>query len=274
MDECSHLSQDFQGIKGNAALKAAQDTFLDTIGKLKGNDRKSFMEWCHNVESCEALAKIPTAPAPPSKANKPPAYSTPSGSDGAKPVDVRSEFNENLHVGVKCDVSGVMPVVGNRWKKIDENYDLCQAEFDKLNPEEQANFVCLAGGEPSIRIMSPKQGTQWPMGSIQQIEWESTGTISAVKIQYAEKSYTSWLYDWSELAISGRTDGRIPNTGKCRWRVPAEGIKPGTKMYFRITAEQQEDPNARSLYVDSGLFEVTPAEQVIVSDETGKTATV
>ena len=81
-----------------------------------------------------------------------------------------------------------------------------------------------------------------------------------MKIQYAEKSWSSWLYDWSELAISGRGDGKIPNTGKCRWRVPSEGVKTGTKMYFRITAAQQEDPAARSFHVDSGIFEVTEPE--------------
>jgi len=187
-------------------------------------------------------------------------------------------------------------MVGNRWKKIDENYDLCDAEHRKLSPEvgarpslpseknhsepllsrgatnrfaadcvvclcwqEQTLYVCLVGGKPSIKITSPVPGTKWPKGSIQQIEWESTGTISAVKIQYAEKSWSSWLYDWSELAISGRTDGKIPNTGKCRWRVPSEGVKAGTKMYFRVTAEQQEDPGARSFHVDSGIFEVAEA---------------
>jgi len=165
-----------------------------------------------------------------------------------------------VHQGVTCDKSGVSPIVGNRYKKIDDNYDLCEAEYQKLSPEEQAGFVSLSGGAPSIKIVSPTEGTTWPMGSIQQIEWETTGTISCVKIQYAEKSWSSWLYDWSELAISGRTDGKIPNTGKCRWRVPSEGMKAGTQIYFRITSEQHENPAEKQVYVDSPFFSVSAPE--------------
>ena len=46
-----------------------------------------------------------------------------------------------VHHGVTCSVSGMCPIVGPRFKKKDANYDLCEAEFAKLGPEQQAAFV-------------------------------------------------------------------------------------------------------------------------------------
>jgi len=247
-------------VQGNPALKLAEDSFLDAYASLSAPDRAAFLLWVKGVD-------LPPPPPPPPATEGPaaeassgiPAASAPTAPTPAAAAPHNAAPHNaatNVHEGVTCDVSGMSPIVGNRWKKIDANYDLCEAEYLKLSTEEQASFVCLPGGAPSIKIKSPLADTKWPMGSIQQIEWESTGTISAVKIQYAEKSWNSWLYDWSELAISGRTDGKIPNTGRCRWKVPTEGIKPGTKMYFRISSQQQEDPSERSVHTDSELFEL------------------
>mmetsp|Transcript_13780 Transcript_13780/g.35402 ORF Transcript_13780/g.35402 Transcript_13780/m.35402 type:complete len:601 (+) Transcript_13780:152-1954(+) len=49
-----------------------------------------------------------------------------------------------VHPGVKCDVSGMAPIVGNRWHLIGHNYDVCQAEFDKLSKEKQQRFELIA----------------------------------------------------------------------------------------------------------------------------------
>jgi len=46
-----------------------------------------------------------------------------------------------VHVGVTCDVSGMCPIVGVRYTKRGENYDLCEAEFEKLSDEERADFI-------------------------------------------------------------------------------------------------------------------------------------
>jgi len=242
----------YDNVKGNPELKVAQDAVMDILARMSLENREQFMSWTYKVE-----LPLPDGTLASQKPPLPPSQPPPSGNATA-PSRPRQP-NTNIHAGVTCDASGMSPITGDRWKKIDNNYDLCDAEFQKLSSEEQSNFVCLAGGPPSITILSPTVGTSWPMGSIQQIEWETTGTISAVKIQYAEKSWSSWLYDWSELAISGRTDGKIPNTGKCRWRVPSEGVKAGTKMYFRVSSEQHEDPAERNVYADSGLFEVVAA---------------
>merc|ERR1719281_1452218 len=50
----------------------------------------------------------------------------------------------DFHPGVSCDKSGVCPIVGFRYHLRGHNYDLCEAEFQKLSPKEQANFEKIA----------------------------------------------------------------------------------------------------------------------------------
>ena len=45
-----------------------------------------------------------------------------------------------MHHGVACDRSGMDPIVGTRYHLPGQNYDLCQAEWDKLPPQEQATY--------------------------------------------------------------------------------------------------------------------------------------
>ena len=44
------------------------------------------------------------------------------------------------HVGVACDKSGMSPIMGDRYHLIGSNYDLCEAEFNKLSSTDQAKF--------------------------------------------------------------------------------------------------------------------------------------
>ena len=45
-----------------------------------------------------------------------------------------------VHHGISCDRSGMCPIVGTRYHLPGQNYDLCQAEWDKLPPQEQATY--------------------------------------------------------------------------------------------------------------------------------------
>merc|ERR1719231_1804927 len=47
---------------------------------------------------------------------------------------------EGVHEGVTCDKSGMCPIVGPRYHLVGHNYDLCQAEYDKLSDKEKATF--------------------------------------------------------------------------------------------------------------------------------------
>ena len=41
---------------------------------------------------------------------------------------------------VCCDASGMFPILGNRWHKTGEDFDLCEAEYQKLSEVEQQRF--------------------------------------------------------------------------------------------------------------------------------------
>ncbi len=47
------------------------------------------------------------------------------------------------HTGIKCDISGMYPITGNRYQKLEENFDLCEAEWLHLPEEEQKNYMLI-----------------------------------------------------------------------------------------------------------------------------------
>ena len=49
-----------------------------------------------------------------------------------------------VHNGVTCDISGMNPLVGIRYKKKGQNFDVCEAEFGKFSPEEKKLYVSIA----------------------------------------------------------------------------------------------------------------------------------
>jgi hypothetical protein len=48
-----------------------------------------------------------------------------------------------FHPAVECDRSGMKPIVGMRFHLRGENYDLCQAEYDKLNAAEKDQYEAI-----------------------------------------------------------------------------------------------------------------------------------
>merc|ERR1719152_763103 len=58
----------------------------------------------------------------------------------AKDKTEREAAGQGVHWGVYCDQSGTHPIVGPRWHKCGENFDLCNAEFMKLPEEERSLF--------------------------------------------------------------------------------------------------------------------------------------
>ena len=49
-----------------------------------------------------------------------------------------------IHPGISCDRSGMMPIVGTRYHLTGYNYDLCQAEYDKLSADEKPQYEAMA----------------------------------------------------------------------------------------------------------------------------------
>jgi len=62
--------------------------------------------------------------------------------DGILTITIpKKDFAEDEHPGVSCDRSGMDPIVGKRWHLPGHNFDLCQAEYDKLGEREKALYV-------------------------------------------------------------------------------------------------------------------------------------
>jgi len=68
-----------------------------------------------------------------------------------------------VHLGVVCDRSGMSPLVGPRYHVLGNNYDLCEAEFDKLPEAERCLYVRIdqpgASSVPCL-MQEPKAAEQ------------------------------------------------------------------------------------------------------------------
>ena len=48
-----------------------------------------------------------------------------------------------VHVGVRCDRSGVEPIVGPRYHLPGRGIDLCETEYMKLGPDQKREFIVV-----------------------------------------------------------------------------------------------------------------------------------
>ena len=70
-------------------------------------------------------------------------------------------FGQGFHPGVECDRSGMNPIVGMRFHLRGHNYDLCQAEYDKLSAAEQGQYEAIpppVGGKGQYEAIPPPVG--------------------------------------------------------------------------------------------------------------------
>lgn len=59
-----------------------------------------------------------------------------------------------IHWGVECDVSGMNPIVGGRYHRMGDNFDLCEAEFQKLEDGEKLKYelIRFPGSQPEKAV--------------------------------------------------------------------------------------------------------------------------
>jgi len=65
---------------------------------------------------------------------------------------------KGFHPGVSCDITGQTPIFGWRFHKRGENYDLCEAEFNKLSDADKANYEKIA---PPMGCWGGRGGGKW-----------------------------------------------------------------------------------------------------------------
>ena len=116
--------------------KTGQCPIVGTRYHLKG----------HNWDLCAAeYAKLPEAEKAQFEAIEPPAYRLKSGAaDGSKAEAVQKGF----HPGVTCDKTGQCPIFGWRFNLTGKNYDLCEAEYNKLPDSEKPLYQRIAPPVP------------------------------------------------------------------------------------------------------------------------------
>mmetsp|Transcript_26651 Transcript_26651/g.60969 ORF Transcript_26651/g.60969 Transcript_26651/m.60969 type:complete len:654 (-) Transcript_26651:521-2482(-) len=83
------------------------------------------------------------------------------GTSGGMKSDGCGYGDPNVHPGITCDKSGMCPIVGPRFNLKGHDYDLCEAEFNKLAPAEQAKFVRI---EPPVPPCMQWRKKGWPRG--------------------------------------------------------------------------------------------------------------
>jgi len=112
--------------------KTGQCPIVGTRFSLKG----------HNWDLCAAeFAKLPEAEKLQFEAIEPPAYRSKTGqADGVKADGAQKGF----HPGVTCDKTGQCPIFGWRFNLTGKNFDLCEAEFNKLPDAEKPDYQRMA----------------------------------------------------------------------------------------------------------------------------------
>lgn len=102
---------------------------------------EAFQQLTEEVKSTFELIATPGAEPVPYTVVKAPATSADAD---VKPVATDATAATAVHDGVTCDRSGMLPIVGNRWRLVGQNFDLCEGEFNKLSVEQKQRFELIA----------------------------------------------------------------------------------------------------------------------------------
>jgi hypothetical protein len=73
---------------------------------------------------------------------------TPSTPSAETDAPTAASAPPSIHYGFTCDASGIRPIVGPRYHKRGTNYDLCEAEFLKLEKDDQTVFEKIDEVQP------------------------------------------------------------------------------------------------------------------------------
>jgi len=95
-------------------------------------------------------------------------------------------YTTGIHPGVECDRSGVCPIVGIRYNLKGHDYDLCQAEFDKLPSTEKLKYTPI----PPRAICAAAAAATAAGGGAMDINDVDTTTPEGVKLALASMGFT------------------------------------------------------------------------------------
>jgi hypothetical protein len=89
--------------------------------------------------------------------------------------------------------------------------------YNNTVKDSTANFT-VSKGENYLTLTSPNGGETWAASSVQNITWNTTGTIGNVSIRYSRDGGVNWSWVASP---GGASASNIANSGSYEWLVPA-----------------------------------------------------
>jgi len=122
------------------------------------------------------------------------------------------------------------PAVMGEW--YDDNGDFYSADEVAVTAGGTTpgiDAVLTAEGPDWLQVTAPYGGENWEAGSVQNITWNSTGSITDVKIEFSSNNGSAW----SDIVASTGNDGIY------EWTVPGS---PSTQCLVRISDAADNDP--------------------------------
>lgn len=192
-----------------------------------------------------------------------------------------------VHHGVVCDISGQSPIVGTRYQMRGYDYDLCEAEFNKLSASDKLCYVAIAtrgarpvdytpatAPAPAAPAPAPAAPTPAALAVHHHVICDKSGMnpIKGNRYHLAGVNYDLCEDEFSKLAeeekvkfvvIANRGDRPVPYGGK---------QEPAAAATAEAVAEAAEtaDQAAAKVGVDkflAGLFGADAAAKIKVAFE-------
>jgi hypothetical protein len=129
----------------------------------------------------------------------------------------------------------------------DNNYQI-RVSSTTTSDVDFSDFFTISGSTPFIIVISPNGGENWPIGSIQNIRWTSSGTSGRVSVELSTNGGVSWTPIFPDLVDDGIKEWTVPNT-------------PSNNCLIRIT-DTDGSPSDRS---DGPFRIVGPAPSITVT---------
>jgi len=205
----------------------------------------------------------------------------PTNQEAAAPPPVPAPailYNQGFHPSIICDRSGMHPIVGMRYHLRGKNYDLCQAEFDELDADEQEEYEAIQPPVDGDKVPLPDDASDSAQNAMTTARAENLALEDAEmrqaaeaaaraeklaraaekSVRAAEKSSFPWSRSVTPPPVEkqhGASHAQAAATAKqaakadeARAKAEAEALKAEERFEAQRAEEaQQQHPKSRSL---------------------------
>jgi len=136
-----------------------------------------------------------------------------------------STEQQPVHYGTVCDVTGMNPIVGTRYKKLLCDYDLCQEAFDQLTAEERKEFIQVDTPADAARIWEKEAETEKARlsdilaESLSAVEPEAEPAVEPEQVKKAMKKIKMGMKFLEDVSLPDGTQLRPGTILSKVWRV-------------------------------------------------------